>query len=195
MAIPARGALGSPVLPAWEEQKLESSYLQRGRTHLWPEDYIRGWVTAGVSPTLSPCVKPVKQTLWTDATVRAECGSCSQARFTQRDCKAGATFLSCIDFRFLGSEYFTGGKVFRENHSQPTVWAETQAVGGQSPVWCFQVSCQPRELADTSTSSEAQFCTFPSCSELPACSSHTHQSGSGGSILAPWNDGNITKHQ
>ena len=28
-----------------------------------------------------------------------------------------------------------GGKVLRENHSWPTLWAETQAAGEQSPVW------------------------------------------------------------
>lgn len=34
--------------------------------------------------------------------------------------KLGETFLSCIDFRFLGLKHFMGGKIIRDNHSQPT---------------------------------------------------------------------------
>lgn len=125
-----------------------------------------------------PTVKPGKQTFWTNATMRTQSSSYSQSRCSQSDYKSGETFLSHTDFRFLGLKHFMGGKVIRDNHSWPILWAKTQAFSKQSLTWYFQILPQPRKPGDTSITRDAAASSFLGLWQTTPLS-HTCKGGSG----------------
>lgn len=143
-----------------------------------------------------PTVKPVKQTLWTNAIMRTQHGYYSQARFTQCDCKLDETFLSCTDFRISRFRTLYGRESYQGNITAGSPFGLKLRLQVSNPQHGVPKFCFSHKSQETPASPVMQqFCTFSFCSKLPANFSHTCKSGSGGSILAPWSYGSITKHQ